>query len=70
MQFSLTNNFEADILFSLEPDGTIIKLIKGNTIIIEVLGDQQPLINLTLSKDDEGLYFQVWPENGDYRILS
>jgi hypothetical protein len=68
-QFKLTNNIGEKIALSMEPEGTIVELTKGKSIIIELCSETNPVLDLQINKDKTGLYFSVWPERGGYEII-
>lgn len=69
MTFTLTNRFNKKILLSLEPAGTILELLVGQSIEIELISESSPVVDLQVQEYDSDICIAVWPENGEYRIL-
>lgn len=69
IQFKLSNKFGQKIELSLEPEGSIIELPEGKSVLIEVLSKDNPVIDLQINKENNNLYLSIWPEKGKYEII-
>jgi hypothetical protein len=63
MQFKLSNNFGKKVNISLEPEGTTFELQDANSVIVEVDGNENPVIDLQINKENGELFFTIWPED-------
>ncbi|MFH6958135.1 hypothetical protein ACHRV1_12070 [Flavobacterium aquidurense] len=69
MQFKLRNNFGKKIEISLEPEGTIFELPYEEAVIIEITGDENPILDFQIDKGSGKLCFSIWPDKGSYELL-
>lgn len=68
MKFRLTNNFGVDIDLSLEPEGTIYELPKGDSVEIELAPCEGVCVDIQIQQYDNRPCLAIWQDKGDYRI--
>jgi hypothetical protein len=69
MQFRLSNKIGQEITLSMEPEGTILELADGKSVLIELCSDQNPVLDLQINKENDGIYLSIWPEQGGYKVI-
>ncbi|WP_175632570.1 hypothetical protein [Pedobacter ghigonis] len=69
MDIKITNDFNKQILFSLEPNGTIIELEKLKSLNLELIANgKSPILELKVGEFDGNICIAIWPDQGDYEV--
>jgi hypothetical protein len=69
-KFKLTNNLNKNIKISMEPEGTILELEQGHSVIVQISDSVDPSIDIHFNEENNFLYLSLWPEKGEYDIIS
>jgi hypothetical protein len=67
-RFEFSNHLPEDVRWCLEPEGSIHLVPSGATIEIALSADNAIAVDIQVRTDASGLYFAIWPVEGDYEI--
>lgn len=67
-QIKLSNNTKLDVLLALEPEGDIYPLSNSEFVLIDLEGDDNPLIDLEICEEEGRMIIKIWPEKGEYEV--
>ncbi|TWR30219.1 hypothetical protein FPZ43_04555 [Mucilaginibacter pallidiroseus] len=67
-EITLTNTLSKKLYLSLEPEGTLLELLPGENIKVELFAASGRIIDLQISEYKGRFCLALWPDKGSYNI--